>query len=216
MFRPLLIALALLGGTAACNLFTPAVQGSGVQAGEDRQVAAFESVALEGSCDVDIVVGPAQSVRVEGDDNIVPLISTTVADNTLRISSDSSYTTKLPARLTITVPELIAVVSSGSGDITARDITAGSFAASMQGSGSIRLTGTADELTANLQGSGSLSAATLTTSRVTVSLQGSGSAEVHTREQLTASINGSGSVRYTGGATNVTQNIAGSGKVSPI
>lgn len=216
MFRSLLVAFTLLASAAACDLFTPAVQGSGVQAREDRQVAAFESVALAGSSDVEIVVGPAQTVRVEGDDNIVPLISTTVADNTLRISSTGSYKTRSGVKLTITVPRLIAVVSSGSGSMTARDITAGSFAASMQGSGSVSLTGAADELTANLQGSGSLTAAALTTSRVTVSLQGSGSAEVHCREQLTASITGSGGVRYTGGATNVTQNVVGSGKVSPM
>ena len=216
MLRPLLVALTLLGGAAACDLFTPAVQGSGVQAREDRQVAAFESVSLAGSSDVEIVVGPAQTVRVEADDNIVPLILTTVADNTLRISSTGSYNAKNPVKLTITVPRLTAIASSGSGSMTARDITAGSFAASLQGSGSVSLAGAADELTADLQGSGSLSAAALTTTRATVSLQGSGGAEVHCREQLTASITGSGGVRYTGGAKDVTQNIVGSGKVSPM
>lgn len=216
MFRSLLVALALLAGTAACSLVTPAVQGSGVPARDVRQVAPFESVALEGSSDVEIAVGPIQSVVVEADDNIVPLILTEVADNTLRIASEGSYRSRSAVKVTITVPRLIAVVSSGSGNLAARDIVAGSFAASLQGSGSVSLAGAADELTASLQGSGSLTAAALTTDRVTVSLQGSGHAEVHTRQQLTASISGSGGVRYAGGATNVTQNVHGSGKVAPM
>lgn len=216
MRRRTLLALSLLTAVAACDAMGPGVQGSGAQAREDRQVPAFTAVEHDGSSSVDIAVGPAQRVTVEADDNVVPLILTTVSGDTLKISSKGSYSTKLPIKVTVTTPKLTAIASSGSGDLDARDIAGASFTAAMHGSGSVKLLGAVDDLTASLQGSGSLAATGLTAARVTVSLDGSGHAEVHAREQVTASIDGSGSVRYTGGATNVVQRVSGSGKVAPL
>jgi hypothetical protein len=216
MFRFTVLALVLASGDLrGCGMLSPAVQGSGVAAREDRQVGPFEQVELDGSPSVEIEVGPAQSVRVEGDDNIVPLITTVVADNTLKISSNDSYRAKTPIKVSITVPRLVGVAGLGSGSIGARGVVADNFAASLHGSGAIQLAGTATALAASLDGSGSLAAAALATARVAVSINGSGGADVHATEQVVANINGSGSVRYGGGATDIVQSISGSGTVAP-
>lgn len=216
MFRSIVVALALLGSAAACNFISAGVQGSGVQAREERQVPAFEQVELDGSAAVEIEVGRARSVRIEADDNIIPLITTEVAGKTLKISSHGSYSTSNPVKVWISLPRLVGVAADGSGSIHARGIAADNFAARLEGSGSIQLAGTADALVASIDGSGSLAALALVVARVTVSVEGSGGAEVSAHEKVTAAINGSGSVRYTGGAKDVTETVAGSGTVTPM
>lgn len=213
MIRPLLVALALL---TACNLSVTGVAGSGVAASEPREVPAFEQLALSGSFAVEVEVGPARSVRIEADDNIVPLISTEVKDNTLHVSSRGNFHTSKPIVVHVTNPTLTGVDHSGSGSVHARGITGERFTVGMSGSGAVELAGTADALTVSLDGSGSLAAKDLVSARVTVSLSGSGGVTVHASEKLTASVSGSGSVQYTGGAKDVVRNIDGSGSVTPL
>jgi len=103
MFRSLAIVLVLLSG-AACNVMSAGVQGSGVAASEDRQTSVFERVEVDGSFAVEITVGPVQSVRVEADANLLPIITTEVADATLKVASKQNYSTTSPLRVTVTAP----------------------------------------------------------------------------------------------------------------
>ena len=215
MLKPRIVALALFAA-AACNGSFVGVEGSGVSASEDRQVAAFEAVALSGSFAVEVEVGPARSVRVEADDNIVPIVRTEVVGDVLKISSQQNFSARGPIKVRVTTPRLVAVEHSGSGSIEARAIVAESFTASLDGSGLVRLAGRADTLTASIDGSGSLEAADLATTGTTVSLSGSGGAKVHASERVVATVSGSGAVQHAGGAKDVVSNIRGSGSVTPI
>lgn len=216
MLKSLVIALGLLGVPGACNIVGSGVQGSGVAASEVRQVAEFAQVQLSGSFEVEVEVGPTASVRVEADDNIVPLITTAVVGSTLKISARHGFSTDLPVKVQISAPRLLGVDHSGSGSVHVRGIASERFVAKLQGSGSIRLSGRADALVATIDGSGALAAADLVTASATVDLAGSGAAEVHAREQLVVTIAGTGSVRYAGGPASITRNIHGSGSIEPL
>jgi len=215
MFRSLAIVLVLLSG-AACNVMSAGVQGSGVAASEDRQTSVFERVEVDGSFAVEITVGPVQSVRVEADANLLPIITTEVADATLKVASKQNYSTTSPLRVTVTAPKLTGVRLAGSGSVRVAGISGDAFTAGLSGSGKIQLAGSAASLTADMNGSGSLAASELTTRAVTVSMVGSGLAEVHASDQVTAAVTGSGAVKYAGGAAAVTRNVQGSGSVAPM
>ncbi len=216
MLKPLVIVLGLLGVPGTCNIASSGVQGSGVAASEVRQVAEFAQVQLTGSVAVEVEVGPTASVRVEADDNIVPLITTAVVGSTLKIATSRGFSTDQPVKVTVSVPRLLGVEHSGSGSIYVHGIDSEQFAVKLQGSGSIRLAGRTDTLAATLDGSGALAAADLVADRVTVDLAGSGAAEVHARERLVVAIAGSGSVRYAGDPPDITRNIHGSGAITPL
>ena len=219
MSKPLRIALALLTACpwlTACTGTGAGTQGSGVASGEAREVPAFDRLTADGSFAVEVEVGPARSVRVQADDNIVPLITPEVEGSVLHVSSRGSFHTSGPIKVTVTTPSLVGVDHSGSGSVRVQGITADSFTAALRGSGAIDLAGTADALEASIEGSGALQAADLVTTRATVDLSGSGGAEVHAREHLTARVSGSGSVRYTGGAQDVVREVHGSGSVAPM
>ena len=214
MLRSLAVALSLLGVFGCTSSAGPA--GSGAAAKDSRQVAAFEALRVDGAFAVEVEVGPAPGVRVEADDDIVPLITTEVDGDALVISARQSMHTTGEIKVWVTTPRLVAVEHSGSGSVQVRGITGERFAASLRGSGSIELTGRVDALAAKLDGSGSLVAVGLVASSATIELAGSGSAEVNASEQLTADVSGSGSVRYMEGAKNVTRNVHGSGSVEPM
>ena len=216
MFKPLVIVLGLLGAPGACNIVSSGVQGSGVAASEVRQVSEFAQVQLTGSFEVEIEVGPTASVRVEADDNIVPLITTAVVGSTLKVAASRGFSTDQPVKVAVSVPRLLAVEQSGSGNMHVHGIDSEGFAVKLQGSGSIRLAGRADTLAATIDGSGALAAADLVTDSVTADLAGSGTAEVHAREQLVVAIAGSGSVRYAGDPPDITRKIYGSGTIAPL
>lgn len=214
MLRSLVVALSLLGALACTS--SAGTAGSGVAAKDSRQVPAFEQLRVNGAFAVEVELGPAPSVRVEADDNIVPLISTEVEGDALVISSRQSMHTSGQLKVWVTTPRLVAVEHSGSGSVQVRGITGERFAAALRGSGSIELTGRVDALAVDLDGSGSLVAVGLIATTATVELAGSGSAEVNASEQLTADVSGSGSVRYMDGAKNVARNVHGSGSVEPM
>lgn len=206
----------LLAGAAGCMASSPNVVGSGVAASDVRQVSAFTAVALDGPFAVEIEVGPAQSVRVEGDDNIASRIVTEVSGEVLKLSTSGSFRTERPLKVVVTTPALVAVEHSGSGSMVVRGIHAERFTAGVSGSGAVELAGRADALVASVDGSGSLAATELVTISATVALSGSGSAEVHASQKVVANVSGSGSVRYTGGAQDVVKDVSGSGRVEAL
>ncbi|MGA2174812.1 MAG: head GIN domain-containing protein [Verrucomicrobiota bacterium] len=191
-----------------------AIHGSGISKTESRAVGSFSKIDLTGSPDVEVAVGPATSVAVTADDNILPVIETTVEGDTLKIGSKQSYNTSHGVNVKITVPELNGVSVSGSGDIHVTGLKAGDMEATVTGSGDVTLKGAADHLRAQITGSGDLQAGDLAAKDVRVNVTGSGDATVRATEQLEATVTGSGDVHYYGNPPQVRKNVTGSGDIS--
>src|SRR3712207_1838364 len=82
VFMIVLVGVLGLFGITACNsLF--GVNGSGNLISETRQVAGFSAVDLDGVGELNIQQGSTESLLIEGDDNIVPLITSTVRNGRL-------------------------------------------------------------------------------------------------------------------------------------
>jgi hypothetical protein len=191
-----------------------AIHGSGSAKTESRSVASFSKIELSGSPDVEVAIGPAQSVDVTTDDNLLPIIETKVESDTLKIDSKQSYNTSLGVKVKITVPVLNGVSVSGSGNISAKGVKSGDLEASVTGSGDVTLTGMADLLRGHITGSGELRAGDLAAKNVRITVTGSGDATVHANEELEAQVTGSGDVHYSGNPPKVKKSITGSGSIA--
>jgi hypothetical protein len=203
-------------GVVTINSCNPnAIHGSGISKTESRAVGSFSKIDLAGSPDVDVAVGPSIAVSVTADDNILPIIKTTVNGDTLDINSEGSYNTSLGVKVNITVPALDGVSISGSGDIHVKGLKEGKMDAGVTGSGNVTLLGAVDELHVKITGSGNVQAGDLAAKRVRVGVTGSGNATVVANEELDASITGSGDVRYSGNPPQVRKKVTGSGDISP-
>jgi hypothetical protein len=191
------------------------LRGSGRRAEEARPLTAFTRIDLKGSTNVTVTAGQAFKVVVSGDDNIVPHIRTRVAGDTLVVDmDDGNYWNKAPDQVTVSMPILEGVAITGSGDVDARNVSAGKFAARITGSGDLKVSGKANELEAHVTGSGDMSLFDLAIRRAEVDVAGSGNVQVSPSELLEATVAGSGDIRYRG-SPRTSVHVSGSGSVNP-
>ena len=208
-------ALAFAATLAAAETLT----GSGTPATETRNVAGAHSVSMSVPGKLEIVLGDAEKLTVTGDDNILPVLETTVDRGELRIRfrerGHLNLHFKTPLRMTLAVKSLDGIMIAGSGDVVANALDARKLSLSISGSGNIVLGGKAQALDVQIAGSGDVKAGKLEAKSASVSIAGSGDATLWARESLNASIAGSGDVRYYGDPA-VQRSVMGSGSVRRV
>jgi hypothetical protein len=153
-------------------------------------------------------------VAVTTDDNILPVINTTVDGATLNVYSKQSYRATHGVNVKITMPALEGVSVSGSGDIQVSGLKAGELEARVTGSGDVTLKGSAERLRAEVTGSGDVHAADLSTKSARVKVTGSGDVTVRVTAELDATVTGSGDVHYYGHPPEVRKHVTGSGDIT--
>jgi Putative auto-transporter adhesin, head GIN domain len=221
IYKKMLILLAacgmLLSGCSSIPGGRQVIYGSGKVISQTRSVSGFTAVALEGSGNVDIAFGPAESVVVEAEDNLLPVIETVRQNNVLiiRTRPNTTIQTNGQMQVHITMKSLTGVTVEGSGNITVPQLSGDSFSAALPGSGTITVGGTAKRVDLSLGGSGNIFCDKLQAKTATVTLNGSGNITVNASESLDASINGSGDIRYSGSPAKINTKVRGSGNIHP-
>ncbi len=186
---------------------------AGVETTEVRTVTDFKSIEVNGSTDVNVRVGEATTVAVNGDANLVKQLETEVVGDRLMIGlKPGKYRSVKNLKVTVTTPALAGVAVNGSADVQISGLTGGPFETRIAGSGDISARGEIDALTASIAGSGDLKLSQLCAREASVQISGSGDASVHAVESLSIAIQGSGDVFYSGDPK-VTASVAGSGNV---
>lgn len=235
LIAPALLCLALLPQAVRAA----EAGGAGQVATEHRSLPEFQAIALSGSMGLLVRQGATQSVQVQADDRLLPLLETVVepagSGGTLQLrwKKGQRVDTRAKVLVTVVVPKLTALSAAGSGDITVEQFStpvlklsiAGSSDAklvglstaelgiSISGRGDVGGSGSATRLKVNISGSGDVRLADMKSDDVTVAIAGSGDAAVNAGKTLEVKIAGSGDVVYSGNAT-VKSRVAGSGTVT--
>jgi len=199
--------LALVGCGSAAE------RGSGKPKTETRQVAAFSKLELVGTFQADVAVGEAQQIEISGDDNLVPLVTTTVKGDVLHIEPTKRIDPKLALVVRIHTPALAAFDSAGSNKIDLHTIRGEKFVLSTSGSAEVDANGATTQLELHASGSARIDATHVQAQRATVALSGSGEIAVNASELLDVQISGAGTVRYAGTPREVRKSISGSGRL---
>lgn len=213
--------------------------GSGKVASETRVLPEFQSIELSGSMDLKVRQGTPQSVQVEADDNLLPLLETVVEGSgagarlNIQWKRWQAIRTRAKVVVTVVVPQLSGVALKGSGDLQLdafttpalklaisgagdariKDLVADELAISLSGSGDVAGQGKATRLKIGIAGSGDVRLTDLESDDVRVSIAGSGDAAVNAQKSLEVSIAGSGDVSYVG-SPKVKSTVAGSGSIN--
>jgi hypothetical protein len=190
------------------------VQGSGDVISESREVTGFDEVELVGSGRVDIAVTGTESLTIEAEDNIMPLIESDVRNGSLILDYRSAVSPSVDVVFTITAAELSGIDLSGSGVVDATGVDGTDFFVEISGSGDVRAEGTLTGfLSISISGSGEFDGVSLTAPDGEVDVSGSGNAVVDVTETLDISISGSGDVEYIG-SPDLDVDTSGSGNVT--
>ena len=239
----ILIALAvILATTLACSVNIPNVKieivtGNGKSASETRQVSGFSKIELNGVGTLNITQGDKESLQIEGDENILPLITTEVNDGTLEIAIKKGYTVNPTAELVynLAVKDLsqvelnglgdvnmdglqtegLAVLVRGSGNADIMNLSAETLRIEIAGLGDITMSGEVGSQTVVISGSGNYKAGDLASKDAEVRISGLGSARLRVSDTLDARISGGGSIEYIGDPV-VEQKVEGLGEIKKV
>ena len=201
--------------TSVRNGNSPQVVGNGQIVTQSRTVGNFTEIEARGASDVVVRVGPAPSLAITADSNIIPQLTSDIRGKKLVLESRGSYRTRNTPRIVVTVPSLDAATLSGSGNVTVDGISGSSVALAVHGSGNLAATGRAGDLAVAINGSGNADARGVAAGSATVAISGSGNATIATSGPLSGAISGSGNIRHVGQPSTVSVVRNGSGTVVP-
>ena len=214
MQRMLVLCLiATVTGVCGCKPSSESrVVGSGTLTTATPAVEAFDEVRFVGAFRVQVTVGGAPSVSITTDDNIMPFVVTNVENGALTVRLTEKVKPSDANIVKITTGSLSRLSVVGAASARINDVAGPSFTLTVEGAGSVTITGIVDALTLEVDGAGSIDALGLEAKSVDVSLNGAGSVETHAVEKLNVSLAGIGSVHYKGDPQ-ITKSISGLGSV---
>jgi hypothetical protein len=210
--KKIVLLTLLISFAAGCHRIHSGIAGSGKLQRQKREVASFSSISTEGAFDVEIVCQKPQSLEIEGDDNILPLITTEVSNNVLRIRSLSDYSGSEPITLKIEVPNLEGLSVSGAGTVAVSGLKNEKLGIDATGAPTIKVSGETKVLNVDTRGAGKIDAHKLRAARAVVDSKGVSRVEVFAAEQLDVTIAGPSRVIYEGDPV-VKQTIRGPGSI---
>jgi hypothetical protein len=194
------------------------VQGSGTIKKQTRELAHFTGIAVSLPASTELHIGNTESVTIETDDNLLPLIETSIENGVLKLRP-----VKRNARLQAHTMKIVVVAKNierlslgGSGSIDADALRGNKLQFDLGGSGSIRLKGMESESAAvTVGGSGNFKSGAGKTGTLSVSIGGSGDVDVGQVQSGDASVSVAGSgTAVVWASNNLSVTIAGSGDVN--
>ena len=211
--RKILLIVMLASLTVGCrHIINDGIAGSGNRLKEKRTVANFTSISTEGAYEIEFVAQNPLSLEIEGDDNILPLITTEVSNNVLHIKSKQSFSTRKPITLKISAPSLEGLSASGAGRIEIAGLKNEKFGMDVNGAPTVRVSGETGSLDLEANGAANIDTHKLRADRVKVQANGASKVEVYAVNELELDINGPSRVTYHGNPQ-VKQDVSGPGSV---
>jgi len=211
--KKILLLVLLMSMAVGCrHIIHNGIAGSGNRQKEKRTVASFTSISTEGAFEIEIVAEPQQPLEIEGDDNILPLISTEVSNNVLRIKSTQGYSTRKPITVKIFTPTLEGISASGAGRIVASGFKNEKFGLDVNGAPTINVSGETRLLEIDANGAANIDTHKLRADRAVVDSNGVSQVEVYAANELDVTVSGPSRVTYIGDPR-VKQVINGPGSV---
>jgi hypothetical protein len=238
----LITVLTILLISLACQLSVNnpirIIRGSGNVETEERAIGGFSRIDLSGVGDVEVEFGNAPALRVEAEDNLLPLIVTEVVGSTLRIrfKENTNPSPTEPIRYFLTAVSIDGIDASGLGSVQTPPIEAADFSVNISGAGDVNLAsldagsldvdlsglgslkvdgGSVARLNVNISGGGGVDTEGMEAQEAFADISGLGGATIRVQEHLQVDISGTGSVKYYGSPT-VEENVSGLGNVEKV
>jgi hypothetical protein len=208
------------------------LEGSGELKSDTRLLKPFTRIELNTDAKVIITKDTVQSIRVEAQPNVLKVLTTEVSGKWLYIDLDGCLADHKPITVYISTPSFETIEVDGSGSVEGRGsfngekitlsidgsgsinigLSANEVKSEIKGSGNMNLSGSARKFDVDLSGSGDVNAQEMPSGVCKVNVRGSGNCRIFAINKLAVDIAGSGNVFYKG-TPDITTNITGSGKL---
>lgn len=211
-----IILLLLVTLASGCHMmrFGSGVRGSGNRQTEKRTIPGFLNVDVSGAYEVEIVCQKERSLEIVGDDNILPLVTTEVRNNTLHIGSSKDYNVGQPITIRISVPDLEGVSTSGASHINVSGLNNSELSVNSSGASKVQLAGETKRLSIDTSGASTIEAKNLHAEKARVKSSGAGYMSVYATEQLDAEASGAARIDYFGSPKTVNPETSGPASIT--
>jgi hypothetical protein len=193
---------------AACDLV--GTRGEGAVTSETRDTETFSRIESGGGIHLSVGIGPASTLQVQAQGNILPLIITEVVDGTLRIRSSKGFTTSERVDVTLSTPQLERIELTGGSRGTVDGLASQAFDVKLSGGSVLTATGTANTMTLGVSGGSVGELEGLTATTIKIDLSGGSRVEVRATDQVNGSASGGSRVSVAGGAAASVSTTGGS------
>lgn len=214
MFKQITVLLFVLSLLFVSCQSKPTIRGSGTASSENRVAGFVNQIDVIGDFEIDITCGKTNSIKVEAEDNILPLIETKFEDEKLTISTKEEITALKIVKIIVTLHSLSEIDSDGKSKITVHSIHSDELEISANEEGVIELDGKVDDLNINIDDEAKVLAKGLLAKNTNVNIYGDGMAEVHARKYFDASVKGKGVIDYWGDPEEIKISASGGGSVN--
>jgi len=226
------IMLASVTSFISCD---DCIGGNGEMTSRYIKIGDISQIRLSADADVILVPDSIDSLKIEGESNIINAYEFKESGKILKIRTVPCILSHKQVTITIPVHLLESLTINGSGNIISQsrlramdlelgvngsgdidlEVEADNLVARINGSGDIKLKGSAKHQRININGSGDVEADSFAAGKVNVTINGSGDCRVMATSELKVVVRGSGSVYYKG-SPDVTTEIKGSGSVEKL
>jgi hypothetical protein len=191
-------SFAIAATSVGCDL--TGTRGEGPVKAETRNIAAFSRIETSAGIGTSVQIGPAGTIEVRAQENILPNIVTEVANGTLRLHSAHSYTTSEKVEVVITTPSLAGVVLSGGSVGRIEGFRQDALEIEVSGGSRLTAIGEATALDLNMSGGSVATLDDLSTRTIKVAASGGSRATVRASERVDGSASGGTSITVIGDA----------------
>ncbi len=198
---------------SGCNS-KPTIKGDGITKTAERKVGYISSIEVNGNFIISISCGKNNSLKIEAEDNILPIIETQIDDEKLSIFTKEEITALKDIKINITLHTLKEIDSDGNSKITVKDLHTDELDVSANNEAIIELEGKVKELNITIDDEAKVLAKSVIAKFATVSIYGEGIAEVNASRYLDASVKGKGIINYWGDPEEISIKASDGGEVN--
>lgn len=191
------------------------IQGSGNVITEKRKLNGFSKLSISAAVDIEYFASENYSLELTADDNIVPIITSTIVGDTLIIDTNQSYSTQSKLHASIYGPSTLkGVKTDGSSDVNLQGIASDMLEINLEGSSDFTVQGKVQNLHIKTSGRSEINAKELLATNVTINTKGNTDAIVTVNKNLDIVLNGISDITYYGHPESITKTIDGIGNVT--
>jgi len=212
MKRVAIVLVLVMFIAAGCKHHMGSVHGSGKRELQKRDVSPFTSISAQGAFNINVVCQKNQSLEIEGDDNILPLIVTEVSGGVLRLKSTKEYSVSEPMQIKISVPNIDGLNVAGAGTIEVSDLKNDKFEIDSEGAPQIKVSGSTKVVDIDTSGAARIDTHSLHAAKGVVDSKGVSKIDVDVKDQLDVTISGPSVITYQGDPS-INKTIHGPGKI---
>jgi len=208
-------------------------KGTGNVTTEQRSVAPFTGIEIDGNAKVTILQSDTAKVEITIDSNLLAFVETKIHGDMLQISTTECVKNITQFEIFISTPEFnkieangavvisskniiksekLELVLNGAGEIKL-DLDVQKLYTDITGAALIDLKGTVQEHDLNISGAGTLEAYNLSCKELDANISGSGNCKVTVTDDLDAKVSGSGYLYYKGEPKKAQTDVTGAGSI---